>query len=86
MKVIGVFPEEQEAYDLVMNLSWILPTVVIVGALLDAFFVGIYMNFAHPWVGILSTEEPNNEQEEVIDTSSPREEEDTGYFMAKCAK
>ena len=63
MGAIGVLPEEQEAYDLVMKLSWILPTVVLVGALLDAMFVAVYMKFAHPWVGILSTEEPNNEQE-----------------------
>ena len=51
MGAIGVFIEEQQAYDLVMNLSWILPTMVIIGALLDAFFVTVYMEFAHPWIG-----------------------------------
>ena len=51
MGAIGVFIEEQQAYDLVMNLSWILPTIVVIGALLDALFVTVYMEFAHPWIG-----------------------------------
>ena len=51
MGAIGVFTEEQQAYDLVMNLSWILPTIVVIGALLDALFVTVYMEFAHPWIG-----------------------------------
>ena len=42
MGAIGVFPEEQKAYDLVMKLLWILPTVVLGGALVDAMFVSIY--------------------------------------------
>ena len=60
-KAIGVFPEEQDAYDLVMELFWILPTVVLVGAAVDAILVAIYMNFAHPWIKILK--KPKNEQE-----------------------
>ena len=36
-------------------MSWLLPLVIFVGALLDALFVYIYMNFAHPWIDILST-------------------------------
>ena len=54
MGAIGVFTEEQQAYDLVMNLSWILPTLVVIGALLDAFFVTVYMEFAHPWKDIVA--------------------------------
>ena len=54
MGAIGVFTEEQQAYDLVMNLSWILPTMVVIGALLDTFFVTVYMEFAHPWKDILA--------------------------------
>ena len=54
MGAIGVFTEEQQAYDMVMNLSWILPTMVVIGALLDAFFVTVYMEFAHPWNDILA--------------------------------
>ena len=89
MGAIGVFPEEQKAYDLVMKLIWILPTIVLGGALVDAMFVAIYMNFAHPWIGILSSEQPksNSEQKEkVMESSAPKEEEDTGYLMARCSK
>ena len=57
MGAIGVFIEEQQAYDLVMNLSWILPTIVVIGALLDALFVTVYMEFAHPWKDILAEHE-----------------------------
>ena len=51
---------------MVMDLLWILPTIVVVGAMFDASLVAIYMYIAHPWIGILSTEEapkPENEQE-----------------------
>ena len=86
MGAIGVFPEEQKAYDLVMKLLWIVPTLVLGGALVDAMFVAIYMNFAHPWIGILSSEQPkpNNGQKE--ESSASKEEKDTGYLMAKCSK
>ena len=33
---IGVFPEEETAYWKVKNLTWILPTVVVIGSLIDA--------------------------------------------------
>ena len=52
---IGVFPEEEKAYLFVSMMSWLLPLLIFVGALLDALFVYIYMNFAHPWIDILST-------------------------------
>ena len=51
---IGVLPEEEIAYKLVNQLSWILPIVVIIGALLDMLLVYVYMKFAHPWKYILS--------------------------------
>ena len=54
-ETIGVFPEEEKAYLFVSMMSWLLPLLMFVGALLDAFFVYIYMNFAHPWIDILST-------------------------------
>ena len=53
---IGTFKEEKEAYHIVTLLSWLLPTIVATGALLDMFFVFIYMTFAHPWIEILSEE------------------------------
>ena len=50
---IGVFPEEETAYWKVKNLTWILPTVVIIGSLIDALLAIVYMRFAHPWKHIL---------------------------------
>ena len=55
---IGVFTKEIEAYDLVMSLFWILPTMIFIGALMDALFIIIYMRFAHPWIKILSKPNP----------------------------
>ena len=61
---IGTFKEEKEAYHIVTLLSWLLPTIVATGALLDIFFVFIYMTFAHPWIEILSEE--SQPKEEVV--------------------
>ena len=56
---IGVLPEEEIAYKWVNQLSWILPVVVIIGALLDLLLVYVYMKFAHPWKNILSFKAEN---------------------------
>ena len=56
---IGVLPEEETAYKLVNQLSWILPIVVIIGALFDMLLVYVYMKFAHPWKYILSFKAEN---------------------------
>ena len=66
---IGVFPEEESAYKLVKNLSWILPTVIISGALLDMLLVFFYMRIAHPWKYILSNEEHDTEVNETANNS-----------------
>ena len=50
---IGVFPEEEHAYWLVNKLSWILPLMIVFGAIVDVLFIYIYMRFAHPWKDIL---------------------------------
>ena len=71
MGAIGVFTEEQQAYDLVMNLSWILPTMVVIGALLDALFVSVYMEFAHPWKDILAEYESSMFLHKVSQYLSP---------------
>ena len=52
-KVIGVFPEEEEAYEMISMLSWILPLIVIIGSLVDTMLVVVYMKLAHPWKNIL---------------------------------
>ena len=53
VRAIGVFPEEESAYWKVKNLTWILPTVVIIGSLIDALLAIVYMRFTHPWKHIL---------------------------------
>ena len=52
----GVFDEEEYAYRLATEFSWILPTVIIFGGLFDLILIMIYMKFAHPWKDILSQE------------------------------
>ena len=54
---IGTFQEEDDAYSMVTTLSWILPTAVILSAMLDALLVWIYMKLAHPWKDILFGQE-----------------------------
>lgn len=61
---IGVFPEEELAYRNVKVLSWILPSAIITGGLLDMILVFVYMRIAHPWKYILSDEEPDAEVNE----------------------
>ena len=59
---IGVFDEEEEAYQLVIKLAWILPMVVLLGALLDNILVYVYMWFAHPWREILFSKHKKEEE------------------------
>ena len=58
---IGTFQEEDDAYSMVKTLSWILPTAVILSAMLDALLVWIYMKLAHPWKDILFGQEEDKE-------------------------
>ena len=46
---IGTFAEEDEAYELLNNLSVSLPLVVIVTCILDALLAGVYLKWLHPW-------------------------------------
>ena len=50
----------------VKTLSWILPLAVIIGAILDAALVYVFMKFTHPWKYLLSEKfhKKNNETEE----------------------
>ena len=68
---IGAFPEEEYAYWLVNKLSWILPSMIISGAIVDVLLVYIYMRFAHPWKDILfyKDETSKMEENEVVDQS-----------------
>ena len=46
---IGTFAEEDEAYELLNNLSVSLPLVVIVTCILDALLAIVYLKWLHPW-------------------------------------
>ena len=68
MGTIGTFPEEDQAFQLVTKLSWILPLTLLIASILDAIFVLTFMKFAHPWKGIISSEE-NNEKADLSEVS-----------------
>ena len=53
---IGTFQCEKDAYNLVMLLSWLLPCILMAGAVIDAVLVWVYMKYCHPWIRILSKE------------------------------
>ena len=52
--MIDVFPEEEEAFTLVSLLMWLLPTIVILGAMVDFALFYLFSTKFHPWAGILS--------------------------------
>ena len=45
--------DEQKAFDLMSRLIWQLPLFMVVTALIDLLLVLVYMNWLHPWRGIL---------------------------------
>ena len=49
---------------MVNSLSWILPFTIIMGSLVDAILVYIYMKYVHQWKDILSSEEVSNPKSE----------------------
>ena len=63
---IGDFPEEEYAYWLVNKISWILPLIIVLGAMVDILLVYIYMRFAHPWKDILFYNKQNSKIENNI--------------------
>ena len=75
-KVIGVFPEEEQAYEKISMLSWLLPLTAIIGSLIDTLLVVVFMKLAHPWKDILfgqleiSEETQSNESTDVQNTKS----------------
>ena len=46
---IGTFAEEDEAHELLTNLSTSLPFVTIVIWILDALLAVVYLKWLHPW-------------------------------------
>ena len=49
-----VFPEEEEAFDRICFLSWVMPVIVIVSSLIDLGMVFYFQKYLHPWRRILS--------------------------------
>ena len=89
--VIGVFPEEEEAFTLVSLLMWLLPTIVILGALLDFALFYLFSTKFHPWVGILlETERPLDElvlEGEVVENEDvEKQENQVGQWSNKSFK
>ena len=50
---IGTFAKEDEAFNLLTQLSWQLPIFVIASALLDLLLAFVYLKWLHPWKMIL---------------------------------
>ena len=48
-----MFPEEEQAYEKISMLSWLLPLTAIIGSLMDTILVVVFMKLAHPWKDIL---------------------------------
>ena len=65
---IGVFPEEKQAYEKILMLSWILPLIVIIGSLVDTMLVVVFMKLAHPWKDILFGQMEKTEETQPIES------------------
>ena len=60
------FPEEEDAASMLFTLSWVLPVIIAISALVDLLLVFVYQKFFHPWRRILgSNQEPENQEPEV---------------------
>ena len=86
--MIGVFPEEEEAFTLVSLLMWLLPTIVILGALLDVTLFYLFSTKFHPWAGILSEigiqmEERTNAKEKVVMVNQGYESGEPGKVLQR---
>ena len=57
----GVFDEEEQTYLRVTKFSWILPTIILCGGLIDLLLIVFYMKFAHPWKDILVGENTSDD-------------------------
>ena len=50
---IGTYAKEDEAHELLNNLSMSLPFVVMITFLLDSLLAAVYLKWFHPWKIIL---------------------------------
>ena len=51
--VIGTFEEEDEAFDNMMLLTWLMPLLVAVATTIDGVLMAMMMTVLHPWRRIL---------------------------------
>ena len=51
--VIGTFEEEDEAFDKMMLLTWLMPLLVAVATTIDGVLMAMMMTVLHPWRRIL---------------------------------
>ena len=51
---IGTFAEEDEAHELLNNLSMSFPFIVIIIWIFDALLAGVYLKWLHPWKILLA--------------------------------
>merc|ERR1712226_754063 len=78
LPVIGVFTQEDEAFLLVIRLSWVLPLALIVFSLVDVLLIWSYIKFFHPWREILQFEEPDIDVKETKGEEKEEETEEAG--------
>ena len=64
---IGVFPEEEAANTLVSLLMWLLPTIVVLEALVDFGLSYLFSTRFHPWAGILSSRAGCRKEKPLMD-------------------
>ena len=50
---IGTYDKEDEAFDLLTRLNWLLPFIVITSGILDLVLAFVYLKWLHPWKIIL---------------------------------
>ena len=68
--MIGIFPEEEEAYTLVSLLIWLLPLLVVIGAGIDFSLFLLYQTKLHTWKELFAEPEPD-----LVVQETPVEEE-----------
>ena len=82
-KVIGVFPEEEQAYEKISMLSWLLPLTAIIGSLMDTILVVVFMKLAHPWKDILFGEmEQTGETQPIVSDIQDMQSKNQVIFFA----
>ena len=69
--VIGTFEEEDEAFDKMMLLTWLMPLLVAVATTIDGVLMAMMMTVLHPWRRILQEVKNNFLAFFITPTGSP---------------